>query len=48
MKTKLEIDLFNDLFDYYGIESDTWKAVKFAVENNMTASEVIKLDPRLY
>jgi len=48
MKTQLEIDLFNDLFDYYGIESDTWKAVKFAVENNMTASEVIKLDPRLY
>ena len=48
MKTQLEIDLFNDLFDHYGIESDTWKAVKFAVENNMTASEVIKLDPRLY
>lgn len=48
MRTAREIDLFNDLFDYYGIESDTWKAVKFAIDNNMTASEVIQLDPYLY
>lgn len=48
MRSQREIDLFGDLADYYIYEADIWKAVKFAIDNNMTAKEVIKLDPRLY
>lgn len=43
MKTQKEIDLFNEMFEHYGNERDTWQAVKIAIENNLTPSQVYKI-----
>ena len=40
MKTQKEIDLFNLLFEYYGNERDTWKAVDIAINNDLTPEQV--------
>jgi hypothetical protein len=40
MRTQREITLFNQLFDYYGNERDTWEAVKIAIYMNYTADQV--------
>lgn len=43
MRSQIEINLFNIMFDHYGREDDTWKAVKIAIENNLTPKQVYEI-----
>ena len=43
MRTQKEINLFNELFPYYGNERDTWEAVKIAIYMNLTAKQVAEI-----
>lgn len=42
-RTPYEIELFCVFMDYYITEADAWQAVKLAIENNLTAHEVMKI-----
>lgn len=42
-RTPQEIDLFCEFIRHYYNEADAWKAVKIAIDNNMTAYEVMKI-----
>jgi hypothetical protein len=43
MRTQKEINLFNTMFEHYGREDDTWKAVEIAIRSNLTPEQVYEI-----